>query len=297
VNGGWRRLLWAMVTKETRTTLRERHQVVALVAIFLVSLGCLLVPAARWAWYANRAAQHQPKPALATAPAATQDATSDADRIREALLPKNPALIRWAVLAAALLGGMIFALGFLTNSAIAAFAGEKEAKTLELALASPVSDTALLVGKCVASLVTGLAVGYLFLLLATLGLWVLLRSEMAKLPLNVPLHALVLSVPLIVLASTSLVIIAATGSARAETVKGAGQVIGIVIFLVIFLFSGVPALIRLTPLGPAFQRVFTGWLAWPFAAQYLGLVGFLLAINTLLFLIGRALVRRDQMLL
>src|SRR5688572_31042505 len=114
-----------MITKETRTTMRERHQVVALVAIFLVSLGCLLVPAGRWAWYANRAAaqqqQQQPERVLTTAPAAatTQDAMTDADRIRQELLPKNPALIRWSVLAMAMMGGMIFALGFLTNSAIA----------------------------------------------------------------------------------------------------------------------------------------------------------------------------------
>ena len=310
MNGELMRLIRTMVVKEMRTTLRERHQKIALATVFVIGLIGVLGPAYKWAAFAKKstaaaaAAQVESEKTLAqpTTAAATMTAPapapgpSDADRIRAQLLTSEPAVVRWAILLGTTLVGMMFALGLISNAAIAAFAGEKEAKTLELALASPASDGALFAGKCAAAVVPGVACGYLFIGCATLGVWVLLREEMAKLPINVPLHALVLSIPLIVLPSIGLALIGVAGSARAETVKGAGQVIGIAIMVVIFVVGALPALLRFTPLGPPAARAVRAWLAWPFAAQYLGMLGLFVLVNLVLFAIGRAVVRRHQML-
>ena len=308
------RLIRMMVVKETRTTMRERHQKAALALVFVLGLAGICVPAYRWAAFAekSRAAAAlaaemdarqpttvQSMSATTTAPSPMPVAApvpSDADMIRAELLSKNPAALRWAILMGTTLAAMMFALGLISNAAIAAFAGEKEAKTLELALASPASDGALFVGKCAAAVVPGVVAGYLFILLATLGVWALLRVELAKLPFNVPWHTLVLSVPLIVLPSVALALVGVAGSARAETVKGAGQVIGIAIMVFVFVSGALPALLRFTPLGPPASRAVKAWLDWPFPGQYFGLIGMFLLIDVVLFAVGRSIVRRHQML-
>jgi ABC-type Na+ efflux pump permease subunit len=292
-----------MILKELRTTLRERHQVASLALVFVLGLAGVLVPSHRWAAYAEgaradariaRAAQPATAPGQAGAKATPP--VNDADRIVAELLSRNPAIIRWMILLGATLSAILFAFGLIANSAIAAFAGEKEARTLELALASPVGDLALLVGKCAAAVVPGVVFSYLFIVLATLGAWALLRVELANLPVNVPLHAMVLSVPLIVLPSIGLALMGVAASARAETVKGAGQVIGTVLLVVMFAGGSLPVLLRFTPLGPPLARAGKAWLGWPFGAQYLGVLVILVLINGVLFTVARSITRRQQML-
>ena len=57
-----------------------------------------------------------------------------------------------------------------------------------------------------------------------------------------------------------------------------------------------PLLLRFTPIGPAAARAGHAWLQWPFAAQYLGLLAVLIAADSILFAIGRGMVRRQRML-
>jgi len=90
---------------------------------------------------------------------------------------------------------------------------------------------------------------------------------------------------------------AVAGSARAETVKGAGQVIGVAIIVIMLGFGVVPALLQFTPLGPPVGRAVMAWIEFPFALQYFALILVLAGIDVALFFAGRALVQRDRMLL
>jgi len=319
VSPGLMRLMRTMIVKELRTTLRERHQKPALAAVFLFALIGICVPAYRWKAFVNYSRAEAEKSRAAAVVAATRASTrastaeatptqeafgvllemaapSQADLIRAELLSNNAAAIRWIILLGTALAAMLFALGIIGNAAIASFAGEKEAKTLELALASPAGDGALFIGKCLAAVVPGVVFSYLLVLLATCGVWLLLRGELATLPVNVPLHTLVLSAPLIVLPSVALALVGVAGSARAETVKGAGQVIGIAVLVVLLGGGMLPVLARFTPLGPPAAAALRAWLQWPFAAQYFGLIAVLVSVDALLFALGRAVVRRQRML-
>jgi len=319
VSPGLMHLMRTMILKEIRTMLRERHQKPALAAVFVLALLGICGVAYKWKTFVDysRAAAEKSRAAavVASTRAGTRPSTaegtvtseafafalaaaapSQADLIRAELLSNDAAVIRWIILLGTALAAMLFALGLIGNAAIAAFAGEKEAKTLELALASPVSDGALFIGKCLAAIVPGVVFCYLLILLATCGVWLILRGELATLPVNVPLHTIVLSVPLIVLPSVALALLGVAGSARAETVKGAAQVIGIAVIVVILGGGMLPVLLRFTPVGPAAARAASAWLQWPFAAQYFGLITVLVAVDVILFAIGRAMVRRQRML-
>jgi ABC-type Na+ efflux pump permease subunit len=313
------RLMRTMILKEIRTMMRERHQKPALAAVFVLALVGILVPAYKWKTFVDhsraQAEKSRAAAVVASARAGTRPATaeatktseafafvlaaaapSQADLIREELLSNNAAVIRWIILLGTALPAMLFSLGLIGNAATAAFAGEKEAKTLELALASPASDSALFIGKWLAAIVPAAVFCYLLILLATCGAWLLLRGELATLPVNVPLHTLVLSMPLILLPSVALAQIGVAGSARAETVKGAGQVMGIAIIVIMLGGGMLGVLLRFTPVAPAAARAGRAWLQWPFPAQYLGLVAVLVVVDLILFAIGRAMVRRQRML-
>jgi ABC-type Na+ efflux pump permease subunit len=236
----------------------------------------------------------------ATQAAQTQPTTRTA---REEVLAQvpwgfvDPMVIRWICIGMGTAVSLFFAAGHVMSATLASFAGEKDTKTLEVLLASPIGDTNLFVTKCLSVLLPTSVIGYVMLLLPTgVGL-VLLRRELALVPIHVGLHVLVLSVPVVVLTEASMVAIGAAISAKAETLKGAAQVFGGV-FLVIFLGLGygLPLLISFTRLREPAIAFGKAWIAMPFLAQY-GILLIGLGISALAFLlIGRSLFRRDRLL-
>lgn len=267
-------VLRAMILKELRTTLRERQQLIGLViSIIGISTG-LAVPAMKMGDSLKKATIH-----------AAQWGILESSGVR------------WATILIGVAVGIFFTLGYLISAIVVSFASEKESKTLELVLASPISDTLLFVGKCIGVLIPSITLGFAFIvLLAAIGK-VLYGGVLEQLPFYWAFYLTILSLPLILLPSLFLVGVGALVSAKAETAKGAGQVLGVVFFVIFFGGGyGIPLLVNVLHLGEPLKQFFKVWFAWPFATQYAAVV-LILAIPAVLSLaVGRAMFHRDRLL-
>ena len=119
----------------------------------------------------------------------------------------------------------------------------------------------------------------------------------APVPIGVALHAVVPGVP--VMLGTQMIMLG-TGVAipiRSETVKGAGQMFGVV-FGVIFFGGGygLPTLIAFTPLRQPTITLGKYLLEMPFAAQYAAVVLLLALPAGVVLVIVRVLFDRERML-
>lgn len=266
------RVLWQMVLKEVRTTLRERHQWLGMGLALIALAGVVGATSAKLA------------PALGP--------VAHASFARPQIMA-----LRWAAIVAGAGVGLFFALGYLLSATLASFAGEKEARTLEVVLASPLSDRRLFLYKCVSILVPMSVIGYAFTLVSSTVALVFAGRAVFSLPIALPLYVLVLSLPFMVLPAAMLISVGAIVSARSDTAKGAGQVLGAVTFGI--LFGGgyaLPLVIRRTPLWPVIVEFGKAWVSMPFIAQYL-LALLIVAVPTALaLLIGVAVFRRDRLL-
>ena len=109
---------------------------------------------------------------------------------------------------------------------------------------------------------------------------------------------LLLGLPALILLQTCIVGLGAAISVKAETMKGAGQTLGVVMTVLIFgLAYGLPMLLRSTPgLQQPLSDAVGQFMTLSFSAQY-GLLLAVLAIAAIILLgIGRMLFRRDRML-
>ena len=120
---------------------------------------------------------------------------------------------------------------------------------------------------------------------------------LSTLPVNLGFYALVASVPFVLLLEICLVGVGAAISARAQTMKGAGQALGSVVVVVMFsVIYGGPLLINYTPLGRPAHAFFNVFLELPFSLQYLVAFAVLLIPATAFMLLGRAAFQRDRLL-
>ncbi len=292
----WWPLLRAMTVKEMRTTLREKHQ---LLGIAVSAIGMVVATAVAGTQLAH-GIRHSPIPGATTraAPATQSAPTPSTPEVLVAAAMRQTVLIwRWCAILLGVGVGVFFSLGYLMTAALASFAGEKDAGTLEILLASPVPDTKLFLIKCVSVLLPSVLIGYV-LLAAPMAIAPFVSGDLlAHVPISVPFHVLVLSVPVTLLLQIILVALAAAVSAKAETLKGASQVFGAVIFVAIFGGAyGLPLLFRHTAIGNAAGEAISAWLKLPFAAQYGLLISALIVPAAICVAVARTLFRRDRLL-
>lgn len=268
------RVIVAMILKEFRTTVRERQQLIALI-ISVLGLSLALSSAA--------------------VPAGSGMARSI---IRVAGWgPVEISVTRWICIAVGGLVGTFFTLGYVISATVVSFAGEKETKTLELLLASPIQDRLLFIGKCIGVITPSLCLGYVFVAAVAIIARVLYGPALSHLPINWAACLLLLSFPMVLCPCLFLVGVGAIVSARAETSKVAGQVMGAVFFVIFFGAGyGLPLLVGKMGWGRTLASWTFTWLHWSFPMQY-AMVVLLLAIPTLASLaIGLLLFRRERLL-
>jgi ABC-type Na+ efflux pump permease subunit len=273
-------LLRVMITKEVRSSFRERSQIMGLllgVLMPIIAMGGMFYQTAH---SAHRRGAH-PSP----------------DGLARALgLPPN--LLVWVAIGAPALIGFFFSMSYLLSGVLASFVGEKEAKTLEILLASPLSDRKLYFTKCISVLLPSATIGYVFAISATVLALAFVPMETVVLPATLLPYALILSVPVMILPQIWLVGLGAAISAKAETMKGAGQVLGAVFMIPFFgCIYGVPALLQANPgLRQALADLLRSALGLPFIAEYALVLGVLATPAVILMGIGRFFFRRDRML-
>jgi ABC-type transport system involved in multi-copper enzyme maturation permease subunit len=275
-------LLRVMLLKEVRTTFRERAQLrgLAISVLLLMLIGGN-------ALFQTRRVTRRSQP-------------STIHRVEQpgGQSPEQTAMIRWIAIGASAGIGFFFSTGYLMAAVLACFVGEKEAKTLEILLAAPLSDDKLFFMKATSVLLPSACLGSIFAAGFVLLGAVFLPTQYARMPTRLLVYAPVLGIGAMVLLQCWFVGLGAAISAKAETMKGAGQTLG-AMFMVMFFGGGygLPLLFQAfpplrTPLAEGIRK----WTALPFAGQY-GMLILMLGIPAVIFLgVGRAFFRRDRML-
>jgi len=279
-------LLKVMLLKEVRTTFRERAQLRGLIisVSMLILVGVYSFTQAR---HAGRRARPEAVPHFAVPEKAPAPAT-----------PEDKAMMRWTAIGASAGIGFFFSMGYLMSAVLACFVGEKEAKTLEILLAAPLSDDKLFFMKSVSVLIPSASLGSAFAgALVLLGA-VFFPAQYAKMPASLMIYGPLLGIVAMILLQTWFVGLGAAISAKAETMKGAGQTLGAVFMIIFFgLGYGLPMLLQAVPtLREPLGRALASWMSLPFAGQY-GMLILVLAVPAAGFLtVGRTFFRRDRML-
>lgn len=297
-------LLHAMIAKELRSIFRDRQQILGLVISIIILVGVVATVLVKHKF----ADKLRPPPAAAATAPATQPpsshpAASPTPPSRQSPIPTQlqplltEMIVRWVAIAVGTTIALFFGLGYLIAATLATFAGEKDDRTLEILLASPIPDTTLFLTKCASVLLPMSAIGYLFLLIPSIVAVFVYHEELAFAPVCFPVYALLLSVPVMLLLNASIVAIGAAISVKAQSLKSASQTFGAIIFIVIFGGAyGLPLILKFTRLGKPAADFGTAWLSMPFPLQY-ALALAILALPTLLFtLVARSLFQRDRLL-
>jgi ABC-type Na+ efflux pump permease subunit len=267
-------LLRSMILKELRTTLREKHQFVGLAISIIAMTAGVAVPAMNG------------RSSLASKIVTNMSWT-----------PEMIAIAKWIPMLVGVGVGVFFGMGFLLAAVMSSFASEKENRTLELALVSPVSDTRLFLAKCISVLLPSMALGGLFTTVIAVVAQFTMGEVLRTLPFAWWFYLVVLSMPMTLMPCTILVGLGAAISARSETAKGAGQVMGgVFVGLILGPTYGIPLLVRFTGLGDPVMKLLHAWLSWPFAAQYASLLLAAAIPAVLAVFAGRLMFRRDRLL-
>jgi ABC-type Na+ efflux pump permease subunit len=203
---------------------------------------------------------------------------------------------RWVGIIMGCAIGMFFAMGYLTAATLATFVGEKDSRTLEVLLAAPIGDTTLFLLKCGSVLLPAVGIGVAVMLLGGAAAAILIPPlHTAEVPVFA--YALLGSIPLLVLVDMVLLGIGAAISVKAQSMKGAGHLFGIVVMLLFFgVGYGVPLLVSNTPLGPSLKTLGLAWLELSFIAQYVVILGVLAVPAIILPALARSLFHRDRLL-
>ncbi|MGA2229750.1 MAG: ABC transporter permease [Tepidisphaeraceae bacterium] len=271
-------LLRVMLLKEIRTTLRERSQVLRMVMSVIV---LVLVMGNTMYQMSHLSRRFRAMP----------HTSAPVHQVEE------PAILNWAPILGATGGGFFFSTGYLIAAILACFVGEKENRTLEILLASPLSDLKIFLLKAASVLIPSALLGAAMGAVGTLAVSVMLPPSAQSLP-QMFVTGLLLGLPALILLQTCIVGLGAAISVKAETMKGAGQTLGVVMTVMIFgLAYGLPMLLRSTPgLQQPLSDAVGQFMTLSFSAQY-GLLLAALAIAAIILLgIGRMLFRRDRML-
>ena len=327
-------LLRVMIVKELRTLMRERGQVIGLVVavvfglIWPVFMVTRLIPD-KVEQTARRATPNHPADLAPDHTILPADESSDSFQPTDPSAgspptgpPSNPTVkpidpmsllvgegdtldpavikgLRWAVIGVGCFGGFFVASALGAAMALGSFAAEKDENTLEVLLATPLSDTRLYLLKYLAVTIPCLAVTYITLLLfaMTAGFWGVARLPPAwgyQLWLAVALAA---PAPLLMIAILTGLQVCV--SARADSLKGAGQLFGITFMVLVFSIVVIPLLIRYL-LPEAGQRavgdLMLAWFGRPFAVQYVIVIGLASCLALAIFLVGLRLMNRERML-
>ena len=204
------RLFRTLVLKEARGVLRDRQNLIGLVSLAL-TLAFVL-----WA-----VEQGESRPGSSPG---------------GALEPAAVTAVRFIVVAIAQ-SLAAYASFFAIPLALASFVGEKESQTLELLLAAPIPDRKLYVLKVSSVVLLGACFGYV-LLAMFLGWAVLVHADgLARLPSGEVLRLIALALPLPPLYAGVQVGLGSCVSVRADSMKGAGQLLGGV-YMLIFVVAG-----------------------------------------------------------
>lgn len=291
-------VLRAMLAVELRTLLRGRNQVLGLVIPMVVIAAFVVAAGLRSRDAGSLIARMKQSSAITYMVTGTSSTTSAGPTSQAQNWPGTLiAIVRWIAIA---LGGLMAAfmsVGYGTQAILAAFAGEKDARTLEVLLASPIPDTRLLLLKCASVLLPTVAIGYLYLLIATSLSAAFLRGILNQIPVHVLAWALLGGLPVMLLINIFFTGLGAAVSIKSENLKGAGHLLGGIAFLVFFAAPySIPLLSMYPPALHAMQAVARAWIHMPFVAQY-AMVLLTLAIPAAIFLgIARALFHRDRLL-
>jgi ABC-2 family transporter protein len=289
-----RLLLRAMILKELRIMRRDPQQLLGLVSICLSLLLLFTIPV----FTGDQIEQQRREEEKA---AATRLEAAEAAGVEMTIEPpaeEAPTPLwafRWSILGTA--AGLAFYASFFSVAmALASFAGEKEERTVELLLAAPIRDTTLYVLKLVSvTLVTSL-LGYLFLLVSAAFAVVYFWDRLGDLPASLLVSCALLSLPLPILITGLQVSLGAMCSVRADTTKGAGQVYGGAISIILV---GLPVLVMAlgrTSLGDTATRLFFRWVEAGAILQVASLYSLLIAICAGCFFAGWSMFRRERLL-
>jgi len=192
------RLFWTLLVKEARSVVRDRQNLVG-VASLAVTLAFVL-------WTVEQTAP----------PGDSATGLLGSDEVQT---------VRLVVLVIAQ-SLSAYASFFAIPLALATFVGEKESQTLELLLAAPIPDARLYVFKVLSITILGAGFG-LLLLVAFLG-WagVAHGAALARLPSGELALLVLAALPLPLLYTLVQVGLGACVSVRADSMKGAGQLLG-----------------------------------------------------------------------
>jgi ABC-type Na+ efflux pump permease subunit len=275
-------LLRVFILKEVRTTFRERAQLRGLivsVVVMLIAISGSLSNARRFE-PRHVPAIAQSAPAVPAAPAPPQDIAAE----------------RWFAIGGGAFAGFFFSLGYLISATLSSFVGEREGRTLEILLSSPLSNGRLFLFKSISVLVPSAAAGCIFAGILAIVLIGFLHVVTAS-PVLI-LTAVFLAPPIMILPQLWFVGLGAAISVRAETMKGAAQVLSVFMLIIIFGSAyGIPMLLRNFPgLQAPIMTFIRQWLALSFPIQYASVLLVLGTVAAVFLTIGRTSFRRDRML-
>jgi len=261
------RLFWTLVLKEARGVLRDKQNLVG-VASLALTLGFVL-------WTVQRAVP--PGGGAGTGP----------------LEPDAVQAVRFMVVAIAQ-SLAAYASFFAIPLALATFVGESENQTLELLLAAPVPDRQLYALKVFSVVLLGAGCG--FALLSVFLGWSLWAhgAALARLPAWELPRLIALALPLPALYALVQVGLGACVSVRADSMKGAGQLLGGLYMLVFVGLGGTAiALGEVSEEGADVGRLLGGLEFWSYYWTSLAVP---LIMGCVLLVIGGLLFRRERLL-
>jgi ABC-2 type transport system permease protein len=191
-------------------------------------------------------------------------------------------------------GGMagataLIAASFVSTLAPDSFAGERERRTMEVLLASPLSDRAIVLGKIAAIVISGLVMGGLFLVLGY-GTLAVVHPE----PTRASFSWTVLPTALfLAVASTTLVAAIGVGvSLRASSMRQAQQTLGLGVFALLFF----PIVVAQFVPESWVERLESTAMGWPEGVVVMGLFGLMIFLDLLAIRIVLARFRRSRLL-
>jgi ABC-type transport system involved in multi-copper enzyme maturation permease subunit len=270
-------LVRVMVLKEIRMTLRERSQMLRMT----MSLVILTLVVGNSMYQVTRLS-HRTRPGL--------------PRPGIAQKVEGP-LMNWALIAGATGGGFFFSSGYLIAAILACFVGEKENRTLEILLASPLSDLKIFLLKTASVMIPSALLGCASAVVGVAAVAAMLAPA-GQTILQSLAYGLVLGLPALFLLQMCGIGLGAAISVSAETMKGAGQTLGVVMAALIFLPAyGMPILLRSNPaISQAVAEATRNFLSLSFPLQYGALLAALAVAAAVFMSIGRMLFQRDRML-
>ncbi|GEM_PF-1925261 len=307
-------LMKALLGKELRTMLRDRQQLFALVigvasAVFTavsIEVAAMAERRQKEADKASREAEAlletagEPGGGTRDEPGDEKEKPAGTTASRRAGagpgFPMTDGVRCWMVILAA--AGMAwYGSFFALPLALATFVGEKEKGTLEVLLMTPPSDRALYLFKFLSVTIPSSIYGGVLMVLLGAYVLILHGRELEGFTPGVIVAGALLSLPFPFLLSGFHVGLGAICSVRARTTQGAGLLLGGLITVVLFAVFGLAAVLFLTPLKEPAFRAFLWWIRKPFLLQYATVVALLVFLTAVSYGVGRALFRRETMLL